>query len=230
MVVAWDLPNPISGGFWLDNPSRSGGVAFNGGEQIVASLAMRWRAKWIIPIRTNSEVLAARAFFDKLQGRAEQVMVPTFDGQRAPWPVDFAGRILNPRATRHPRLDGTDYEDDEIPDPSFIDAELMLDMADRATTCFIEMTTGSAPRPGQYFGVGVRTYRINAVAPSVSPAGGYEVNFLPPSRGGIGHSAGNTVSFRNSDCLMRQMTDDQGIKELEMMRRTELDLEFVEDV
>jgi len=46
MALPWLLPDPIAGGMWLVNPSRSGGVAQNGQEQVVVSLAMRQRA-WL---------------------------------------------------------------------------------------------------------------------------------------------------------------------------------------
>jgi hypothetical protein len=79
MVLAWSIPDPIGGGFWLENPSRSGGVAQNGQEQNVVSLAMRQRAQWTVPLRNANQITNARRMFAHLQGKAGSLLVPVFE-------------------------------------------------------------------------------------------------------------------------------------------------------
>jgi hypothetical protein len=79
MALAWTLPNPVSGGMWLENPSRSGGVASNGQEQNIISLSMRQRAQWTIPIRRPAEIKAARELFGLAQGKAVGILMPIFE-------------------------------------------------------------------------------------------------------------------------------------------------------
>lgn len=226
MPEAWTLPKPISGGFRLENPSRSGGAAFNGAEQNVFSLAMRWRAKWTIPIRTNAEVLAARALSAKLQGKAGVLLVPFFDGKRVSWPIDEWGRLLNPAQTRRRQLDGTAYEDPEVPDDSEIEANVIGNTAIRATSIEVEISQGGVPLPGQYFGLrGERGYLIKSVTPLLSPPG-YTLTFVPPLRDDADDA--DSVNFTRPVCMMNQVSDDQGIAELEQLRFATLDLEFVE--
>lgn len=229
--VAWALPNPRSGGFWLENPSRSGGVAFNGSEQNVFSLAMRWRARWTVSIRTKAEVLAARAMFAQLQGKAGTLLVPFFDGKRASWPIEFVvagstGVVLSPGVTRRRELDGTIFEDPEIPTASEIISTVSSNAANRATTIDVEFEQGGPPVAGQYFGLGGnRGYLIHTVT---GPASGdvYTLSFFPPLRAAV--LSGATVNWTRPVCVMRQTTDDQGIGELEGLRFADLTIDLVE--
>lgn len=82
MSVGWGIPDPIAGGFWLENPSRSGGAAQNGQEQVVVSMAMRQRAQWTVPIRNASNVMRARRFLAYAAGRAGSILVPIFEPKK----------------------------------------------------------------------------------------------------------------------------------------------------
>jgi len=83
MALPWLLPDPIAGGMWLVNPSRSGGVAQNGQEQVVVSLAMRQRAQWTIPLRTAAEIRSARELFGLAQGKAVSILMPVFEPKKS---------------------------------------------------------------------------------------------------------------------------------------------------
>lgn len=229
MAETWGFPNPISFGFWLENPSRSGGVSLNGVEQNVVSLAMRWRARGRFRFRTKTEILAARALFTKLQGKAGTILVPFFDGKRVSWPIQEATQgttdvVLTPGRTRNKRLDGTPYEDPEVPSASEINATVVGSAPIRSVQMDIAITQGGDPLAGQYFGIGNHGYVIHEVLPTSGD--GFALYFLPPLREAV--TNGMTVKFTRPVVEMRQMTDDQGIQELEAMRFAEITLDFIE--
>lgn len=77
--ISWTIPDPVAGGFWLENPSRSGGVAQNGQEQVVGTLSMRQRAHWTVPVHNADNVKRARRFLAKAQGKGRSILVPAFE-------------------------------------------------------------------------------------------------------------------------------------------------------
>lgn len=225
MSEAWPaVLKPTSGGFRLENTSRSGGIALNGQEQVVVSLAGRWRARFTFPIRNKAQVLAARALDVALDGRAGTVLVPTFDWRRANWPVDAYGRRLTPKAIRSRRLDGTIFEDPEIPTPTAIVARVNGDAVAGATSLAIDVEQGAPLRAGQDFGIAERLYRIVRITAAAGTV--QTVNIRPRLRHPV--SVNTPILITGSVCKMRQATDDQGISDLALLRFTDLTLEFVE--
>lgn len=227
MAEAWFLPDPIGGGFWPHNPSRSGGPALNGMEQDVLSPAMRWRARWHVRIRNDDEVLAARAGFGRLQGKAGRILVPVFDGRRASWPIDAQGQTLTPRRVKRyqEHLIGTPYEQAEIPASSQINATANALAALRAASITAAITQGGPPKSGQYFGVGgERAHLITSVS---GPSGSvWTLGFIPTLRAQVAAAAASI--FTRPVCLMKLINDDQVLKELETHRYASLTLEFEE--
>lgn len=223
--VTWFLPKPSSGGYWLENPARSGGISFAGSEQTVVSMAQRWKCQWNISIRNTAQMLEARAFFGLANGRAGNILVPDFNAKGANWPLDAYGRMLVPSRVRRRDLDGTIYADPEIPTASAIVARMNAAAALRATTVSIEVTQGSTLKRGQHFSLGGnRLYRINALT---GPASGvYTCQIMPPLRAAAAlHDA---VNLSQPICLMQQDSDEQGLKALDVMQFTDLQLDFVE--
>lgn len=224
--ISWPAElRPSDGGFWLENPSRSGGVAFAGIEQNVFSMAMRWRARFTFPVRTKAQVLAARTLAAKAQGKAGTILVPFFDGKRISWPKDQWGRTLHPGFTRRRQLDGTIYEDPAIPDQSEVIATLISSAALRDTTVEVFIEQGEPPLAGQYFGLGgARGYLIHDVGTISGDS--FALTFWPPLRAAA--SSSDDVDFTRPVCRMNQIADDQGIGPLDAMVRTDLTMEFVE--
>jgi hypothetical protein len=83
MALTWTLPDPVAGGMGLENPSRSGGVAQNGQEQVIGTLSMRQRAQWTVPLRNAAEIKAARVLFTEAQGKANSILVPVFEPKKS---------------------------------------------------------------------------------------------------------------------------------------------------
>ena len=215
--------------FFLD-ADVSGGVSLGGSEQIVASAGSRWGASMTLPIFDNEGVLAMRALRSKLDGRANPIVLPNFDGQRQSWPVEpLTGRVVTPRVahwldgTRG--LDGTAYAGEDIPDRAEISGTVMTATAIGATQVSINMTQGGPLKEGQQFGVfGLRLHEIARIL-SVSGAV-TTVEFRPRLRGAV--AAGAPVQFTHPRCLMRCLNLNDESRRLELMRFATLDLEFVE--
>lgn len=225
MATAWPAdiyPRNIS--FSIQNVSRSGGAATNGQEQIVASGAGRWAAQLSgIPIKNDDAILAWRAFHIGLRGRAGTVLVPAFDWFRANWPVDAYGRTLDPTFTRRKRLDGTQFEDPEIPPQSQVNATFAAAAARRSTTVQITVSQGSAIRAGQYFSPAPgRLHLITAIVNATT------FSIMPPLRDAV--TMGQAVDFTRPTCEMRLTSDDEGRLDLEVARWGFVDLNFVESI
>lgn len=80
--IAWTIPDPVAGGMYLENPSRSGGAAQNGEEQVVGTLSMRQRAHWTVPIKNADGLKRARRFLGLAQGKARGILVPVFEPKK----------------------------------------------------------------------------------------------------------------------------------------------------
>jgi hypothetical protein len=61
---------------------RSGGVAMDGGEQVISPLTNRWRWRIVIPIRNKADARAYRTLILRLNGRYNYLRVPTCDRYR----------------------------------------------------------------------------------------------------------------------------------------------------
>lgn len=216
--------------FILQNPSRSGGVALNGMEQTVSSGAERWRASGAFLCYGKDAVLQFERFLTEMLGRSGEVNVPTFSGYHANWPNEYVGgdvtkptgRVLHPGITRRKSLDGTAFEDPEVPTASEIIATAgSASLA--ATSIVITVTQGRAIRIGQLFGIGSRLYRAYAVTTPV--AGAQTVDFRPKLR--IAVTAGATVRFSRPVCVMKFASDDEG-SELDPFFGGPVVLNFVE--
>lgn len=232
--IAWpSVLKPQDFGYYPINPDISGGVAPDGSEQVVASPGPRWGAAMTLPVTNKDKVLAVRALRTQLKGRAIPVQLPNFDGKRLSWPEQTfngnrTGVILTPGVTRNKALDGTVYEDPEIPDESEIVAELIDPAALRATTITVAVSQGAALVAGQQFGIGEHLYEIGTLTLdlSVGEVAHYTINFAPPVR--VFAGASTPVLFTRPYCLMRCMNLNDEMRKLEGLRFATLNLEFSE--
>ncbi|MEF2550005.1 hypothetical protein VQ042_01330 [Aurantimonas sp. A2-1-M11] len=210
--------------FDIENASRSGGVSTNGLEQIVGSGAGRWRASLGgIYVRTNAQVLAWRAFRLSLRGRTGTVLVSPFDGKRVNWPKDAYGRALHPGFTRRRHLDGTIYEDPEIPTESEVNATFAAAAARRATTVQIAVSQGEAIKAGQY--LSPSEGRLHVVVGVINST---TFSIEPPLRDAV--TLGQAVNFTRPTCEMRLMDDGSGGLDLQLARTGMVSMDFVESV
>ncbi len=225
MIYPWNLPNPIAGGTWPDNPSASGGEAQNGMEQNVFNMSMKLRSRWTVAIRNADDVLAARQFQGRMKGKSNLCLVPLFDGKRVSWPVKY-GVTLTPRRTRNRRLDGTPYASPAVPGESDVQGLVVFDIDYHATEIVVIMQQGGPPKPGQWFCLaGSRSYLIEEVAgPNILDR--YTLTFTPPLREPA--FSGDVVDFAKLFCLMNQVKADQGVQVLDGVATAVVDYEFIE--
>lgn len=238
--VAWPAAlKPSSFGFKPLNFDTSGGQSTAGGEQFIASPGPRWSAEMTLPVWNDEQVLALRALRSKLQGRANPVMLPNFDGRRVSWPIEAGtGRVLTP-AVAHQlagtyMLEDTAYGGAEIPAAAEINATVHPGAAVGATQLTIRVAQGGPIKEGQQFGlthaapVYNRLYEIATIDSTTVGTGvtDYLVTFKPRLRALA--ADGSTVQFSRPLCLMRctNMSDELGA--LEMLRFATLNLQFVE--
>lgn len=217
---------PQSFGYFPIHFDISGGAAPDGTEQFVSSPGPSWGASMILLVRSNAELLALRALRMQTRGRAIPVNLPNFDGQRLSWPLHpQTGEARHPGRTRDRRLDGTPFENPEIPAESEIIAELSASAALRATTIGINITQGGALVPGQQFQLGASFCEIATIA---SVAGSITtVTFQPPLRASA--SAGDAIIFTTPTHPMRIMNLNEAFREVELLRFVPpLSLEFAE--
>jgi len=223
---------PISFGFHHIDADTSGGAGIGGGEQFVVSPGPRWGAAMTLPITSVDEVLSIRALRASLKGRANGVVLPALDGQRANWPVEAAtGRKLYPRVAQAllgtVNLGGTPYSGAEIPAAAQINATIATGgAAARATTIAINMTQGAPIRAGQQFSIAgaSRLYEIGKVVSVVGAV--TTVDIWPPLR--TAAAAAAAVEFMRPICVMRCLNLDEELRELELLRFATLNLSFVE--
>jgi len=225
MIYPWNLPNPIAGGTWPDNPSASGGEAQNGMEQNIFNMSMKLRARWTVALRRASDVLAARQFQGRMKGKSNLCLVPLFDGKRISWPVSEFGIKQSPLRTRERSLDGTIYEYPAIPDASDVYAALVFDADYHDTQITVLPQQGGPPLGGQWFCLGgARSYLIEEV--EALALGRYRLTFTPPLRAPA--SSSDVVDFAKLYCLMNQTKSDQGVQVLDGIATAVIEYEFVE--
>lgn len=216
---------PSSSGYWIENAARGGGPAANGGEQFVTSIAHRFRFRGTFGIRRWDQALAAQAFFTALDGMANVTLVPAFQGRYANWPRDpRTSVLLSPCRTRRRSLDGTIYQDPDVPPASRILATCAA-AAVGATSIAITVTQGEPLRPGQLFGIGERLYRIGRITATAGAT--QTVDFRPRLREAA--ADGRIVLLDRPVCRMRQAQPDQCPQDLDAAGHSDLTLEFIED-
>lgn len=161
LVAASWLPAifPRAGLFYLENQSSSGGVSILGNEQVVVAPSSRWRARFSMPVVTETSVLAWRAFVAAMGGRAGTVLVPKWE---AYGPRDANGRRFEELATA---LYGDGETNFDLSGFGQDDTPVYATLAEPAALNATQITVNYAPgidgvRPGQYFTIGHRLYMV----------------------------------------------------------------------
>ena len=235
-MVAFNWPvilKPSDFGYSYISSDTSGGASLGGNEQFVSSPGQRWAASMTLPIVDNAGVLALRTLRTQLQGRANWVLLPNFDGLRLSWPIEATtGRRITPKVGRQIEgtygLEGTGFGQLGIPLASEIQADLGAAVEVGDTTALISVSQGGAPKPGQQFGLASRLYELASVAVDEVREEGviYAVEFRPRIR--VAKPLNEPVLFTRPVCVMRCLNLDDQTKKFDRLRFAELDLEFIE--
>ena len=246
---------PTAFGFFHVDADMSGGASIGGGEQYVVSPGPRWGASMTLPIIDAADVYSIRALRSQLIGRANGVVLPTFDRQRAPWPVavtmtaeevdrerdrlrgeELARRLAELKTRTFLELDKErsrivrEVEQQEFDIRSRavgdIDAKLVLAAAIRATTIKFDVFSGGTIKAGMQFQL-LGASRLYEIARIVTQLGNeYDIEFQPPLRAAA--AANTVVNFETPVCVMRCLNLNDELRKLDLLRFAVLNLEFVE--
>lgn len=247
MAIVWDtntLPfHSIM--FNRRNLSRSGGLTISGIEQVVQSSSDFWEAQATIKIRNRQQIFAYRAYQAQNFGRTGEWLIPVCDapttiltggggstagggfssgfssgfsgggvataaGPTVITPVDITGRV-NFTAAK-----GSNAINFRVGAPGFNPA-------------YPTAVVPWAPVPGRFFSIGSRLYLIKTVsnAPPLL-AGNFIITFAPKLRFDAPALTTPTMEFGRPACLMRLAQDDIGQLNLDMLRFSDVSLNFVE--
>lgn len=239
MTVNWDynvLPFQ-SVEFTRRNMSRSGGLTVSGTEQVIQSSSDFWAANVTLKIRKREQILAYRALQAQSFGRATDWVIPV--------PIS-AGIFVQtrivvqnfPEASFSPEFSAEFMEENirttiiNIPYP-IITGRVTATANRGATSISFAMNAPSAgnqsptrtyvPVPGIYFSIGSRLYLIATVT---SSGGVYTATFVPKLRAPA--TVGATMEFSQPKCLMRLAQDNIGQMNLDLLKRADVSLNFVE--
>ena len=199
---------PASVKLTMLSTSRGGGQTIDGNEQVVSSpAAHRWGATFSgVSIRTAEQIRAWRVIEARADGRANAVLLPIYDGARAP----IAAASLQ-------GADGAPF----LQDASAI--VLAADAQVNASTLSLSWT-GAPPLPGQHFSIGANLYRIVGMASTGSTSA--NIKMRPWLRAAA--SAGTSLNFDAPVCSMRLARDDGMALDLTLWRFASPNVDFVE--
>lgn len=232
MTAAKDWPAtlyPLSVMFDPDVPSSSGGQSMSGIEQVVASSAGRWRARFMFPVRPRfrqvrkkDQILAARAMRAFLKGRTNTVYIGPYDCANTPSSLVGGAprRYLTTHSDGSHFSDGSSYSTRSSPAVLTINA----DAGDLSMTVTMQGNSQAA-EAGQYFGFGKN--ELYLIDTSIDEGGGiFLLTFWPPLRSD--RLAGDDVNFSDPTCEMRLASDQSGELDFPHLFDTSQTLEFVE--
>lgn len=218
---------PKSGMFHPDSASRSGGQSISGSEQVTVGQT-RWRAKFSGPVVTEESVLSWRQFVADMGGRAGTVLVPRWE---AYGPTDVNGRRLSyvGAATydNGEPTGGLNFDLSGFGQQDAVYATVAANAALNATRITVILNNVEGPRPGQYFGIGLRLHLATHVWQE-EEGGVTHIQFTPWLRAAA--FTGDAVILDRPVCLMRFAQDQTGELELDMGRWSTGSLEFVEAI
>lgn len=188
------LPEPVYA-------TESGGRSITAVEQIVASDAGYWSILLDeIPLASPDQKRVWRALSVKLQGRLNEIAVPIYDQDIAPYPV-----ILIGPDSHIPFSDDSLFSDTTGFGQAIITATINASVALGAVSVGINLVSGSALEIGMHFSVSNRLYRIQEITSVVGAL--TTVKVWPPVR--VAMSAAAVANFDDPRCLCRLASDGE---------------------
>lgn len=193
MTLRWpDNLAPHSIDAHLEPRPVGGTPALSGGRQWVQSDAGCWSIQYeAIPV-TGDGILMYRALSAQLNGPATPILVPVFEGLRAPWASsDHDGETLHD--------DDTEFSDDTGYDQPVIDVTAAAAVL-RATALTVTLNLSATLSAGMFFSLGERLYLIAALDSQIDagPPEVWRISIMPPLREAI--SDGTSLNFETPAC------------------------------
>ena len=163
--------------------------SITGVDTITPTMRGRWKADFVFSFRGDDADVEWQGFLAQMDGRTGTVRVPVSGYRR---PRDRLGRPL-PFCP--------DVAAPSPPSRVVVAATAPL----RSTSLQLDVLDTTGLRPGHFFSIGDRLYRVRTSIESSSRA---EVTFTPPLRAAA--LAGTHVEIDRPTCLMRFATDEEG--------------------
>lgn len=196
--------------------------AISGAQTVIPTMSGRWEADCSFVIQGEAAQLAWQAFLAQMEGRIGTTLVPIRTRFR---PRDRNGRSVAACTTAG--FDGAQtWEHFGFESAPVATMALAADAPLRATT--IKVTGGNTTglRPGQYFSIGERLYRVQHHWQDAD--GTSNLMIQPPLRAAA--SAGAALVLDAPVCLMQMVSEDEGSFDHLLARMPRVTCRFVEAV
>lgn len=207
---------------WLEGQSLEPKRSISGTDTIVATMRGRWRAKGVVVIAGEAAHLQWQAFVAQMQGRIGTSLVPavTRFGAKAkdglPLPLGQIGGIAAAQTWEHFGFEGAPVTR----------ITLASDAALRATTLDLTLSATTGLRPGQFFSLADRLYRVQH---HWQPGNPRRILIEPPLRAAV--SAGARVEIDRPVCRMRFVSETEGLLNYDVLDPApQIQIEFAEAI
>lgn len=206
--------------FWLAGQSLDIQESISGAQSVVPTLRGKWNATVSFALHEEAAVLQWQAFLAQMQGRIGTTLVPVYsrfgpkDRDGNPLPFCDIANIKGAQTWEHFGFENTDVTR----------AYVLSDMPLRASEIDLIFADTTGLRPGQYFSINDRLHRVQH---HWQPADGVSrIRFEPPLRKAV--KAGQAVELAKPVCLMRCVSETEGLFDQSLNRLPTVTLNFVE--
>lgn len=189
--------------FNLTGQSLEPQQSISGAETVVPVPRGRWTATMSFAIKGEAQVLQWQAFLAQMEGRVGTTLVPVRSRFR---PLDRDGHNLAFCATAN-LADAQTWEHFGFQNTDIAYINVASAASLRATQLDVTLRNSTGLRPGQFFSIGEKLYRVQAHwQPSV---GVHRIMFQPPLRTAV--FVGQRIDLGRPVCRMRFASEDEGL-------------------
>lgn len=197
-LALWQTVTPYMVGQSLETTE-----SISGAETIVPTMRGRWMATVSFALKNEASTLQWQAFLAQMQGRIGTTLVPIRSRFR---PRDRDGHSTAFCDTGGISAAQT-WEHFGFVNTQITRAETTSAAALRATQINVEYPNSTGLRPGQFFSIGERLHRVQAVwQPTPTTT---RIMFEPPLRSAV--ASGTAVEIERPVCKMRMTSETEGL-------------------
>ncbi|MEQ3644773.1 MAG: hypothetical protein ABNH17_05555 [Paracoccus sp. (in: a-proteobacteria)] len=208
--------------FYMMGQSQEVVESITGAETITPTMRGHWRATVNFVLKGEASTLQWQTFMAQMQGRIGTTLVPVHSRFR---PKDRNGRPL-PFAETANLSDAQTWEHFGLENTQFNRITLAAAAPLRATQLSLTLFDTTGIRPGQFFSIGERLYRVQSHwQPS---AGVRRVMIEPPLRAAAG--VGTPLEVARPVCRMRMVSETEGLFDQTMAVRPRVSVNFREAI
>lgn len=206
---------------YLEQNIASSGSTLTGQERLVASDAGRWRYGFSVPVRNRHQAVAWRALVSLAEGRGNLIRVPVCGGGSSAHGLDMP-LASHPSGVRY--SNGTRHQGGQGFAQSGLTATVAALAPAGATSARLTLQRPAVLHAGFYFSDGDRLYAVKTA--TLVSGSTWDVTFLPRLRASL--QPATEVGFDRLYCVMRIASEDMLRVERELLRFSQIDIEFIE--